>query len=84
MEEYHNHFSTVLFTWDAPNDNSRIDYYHYQLTNETTVVLYNTTNTSVAISEIPYNRNVTFSLFAVNCVGRSAALSEVVTVGKTS
>ena len=82
VEEYHSHFSTVLFTWDAPNGNSRIDYYQYQLVNETSVVTYNTTNTSVAVLGILYNRNVTFSLVAVNCVGSSALLTETVNVGK--
>ena len=82
VEEYHCHYSTVLFTWDAPNSNSRIDYYQFQLINETSLVVYNTSNTSVAILGIPYNRNVMFSLFAVNCIGSSASLRETVNVGK--
>ena len=82
VEEYHSHFSTVLFTWDAPNGNSRIDYYQYQLINGTSVVVYNTSNTSIAVLGIPYNRNVTFSLFAINCVGSSAPSREIVNVGK--
>lgn len=82
VKEYHNRFSTVLFTWDAPNDASRINYYQYQLANETTVITYNTTNTSVAVSRIPYNKNITFSLVAVNCVGSSDEIREVVNVGK--
>lgn len=82
VDDYQSHFSTVLFTWDAPSGNSRIDYYHYQLTNETNVIAYNTTNTSVAILGIPYNRNITFSLSAVNCVGGSGEIREVVNIGK--
>ena len=80
VEDYHSRFSTVLFTWNAPN--SRIDYYQYQLANETSVVTYSTTNTSVTVLGIPYNKNVTFSLFAVNCVGGSGEIREVVNIGK--
>ena len=41
----------------------------------------NTSNTSVAISGVPYNKNVTFSVLAGNCIGESATALETVNIG---
>ena len=82
VEEYHSHFSSVLFAWDSPNDDSLVDYYQYQLMKETDTFTYNTTNTSAVLPDIPYNRNVTFSVTAVNCVGSSVPLRHTVTIGR--
>ena len=82
VDEYHSHSSSVLFTWNASNDNSQIDYYQYQLAKEVDIFTYNTTNTSAVLQEIPYNRNVTFSVIAVNCVGSSSPLRKTVNIGR--
>ena len=82
VEEYHSHFSSVLFAWDSPNDNSLVDYYQYQLIKESDTFTYNTTNTSAVLQEIPYNKNVTFSVTAVNCVGSSVPLRQTITIGR--
>ena len=79
VNEYHDHSSSVLFTWDAPIINSRVDYYQYQVVNETSS---NTSNTSVIISGVPYNKNVTFSVLAGNCVGESATVMETINIGR--
>ena len=41
----------------------------------------NTSNTSLAISGVPYNKNVTFSVLAGNCIGESAMALETVNIG---
>ena len=81
VDEYHDHFSTVLFTWDAPNDDSRVDYYDYRVVNETSTVAYNTSNTSVLIFGLVYNKKVTFSVLAGNCIGESAPQMKIVDIG---
>ena len=83
VDVYRAHSSTVLFTWDAPNDNSRVDYYQYEVENGTNSLTYNTSNTTTAIlTEIDYNKNVTFSVFSLNCIGKSSPLIQVIHVGK--
>ena len=82
VDKYHSHFSSILFTWNTPSDNSRIDYYQYQLVKEMDSFTYNTTNTSAVLPDIPYNKNVTFSITAVNCVGSSAPLRQTITIGR--
>ena len=82
VDEYHSYFSTVLFTWNAPEDNSRVD--HYQYTYQVvdgSVSTSNTSNTSLAISGVPYNKNVTFSILAGNCIGESISVLETVNIG---
>ena len=82
VDEYHSYFSTVLFTWNSPEDNSHVDYYQYTYQEvDESVSASNTSNTSVAISGVPYNKNVTFSVLAGNCIGESATVLETVNIG---
>ena len=56
------------FTW-APNNGSRVDFYHYQLVDSLTelpILTSNTTSTTVELS-LPYNVNVTFLISAYVC-----------------
>ena len=80
VDEYHNNFSRVFFSWDAPEDNSRVDYYQYQVVNGTSI---NTSNTSAIISGVPYNENITFWVLAGNCIGQSATALETINVGRS-
>ena len=82
VDVYHAYYSTVLFTWGAPNDNSRIDYYQYEIENGTNSLVYNTSNTTAILPEIDYNKNATFSVFSLNCIGKSSPLIQVLRVGK--
>ena len=84
VDEYHSYFSTVLFTWNAPEDNSHVDYYQYTYQWDDGSVganTNNTSNTSVAISGVPYNKNVTFSVLAGNCIGESVSVLATVNLG---
>ena len=84
VDEYHSYSSTVLFTWNAPEDNSHVDYYQYTYQWDDGSVganTSNTSNTSVAISGVPYNKNITFSVLAGNCIGESATVVETVNIG---
>lgn len=82
VNKFHNHFSTVIFTWDAPNDNSLVDNYQYQLTSETGVIASsNTSNTSATVSGIPYNKNLTFLVHAINCIGNGYSSEGPVYIG---
>ena len=83
VDEYHDHLATVYFTWDPPNDGSRVDYYQYQLIDGTSVTYYNTSNTTATISGIPYNKNVTFLLLSFNCLGISSPLVEIIHIGRS-
>ena len=80
VDEYHNNFSSILFSWDAPEDNSRVDYYQYEVVNGTSI---NTSNTSAIISGVPYNENVTFLVLAGNCIGQSTTVLETINVGRS-
>ena len=82
VDMYHDYSSAVLITWDMPEDDSRVDYYQYLvIRGNTTIVAINISNTSVAISAVPYNENITFSVLAGNCVGESAEESEMINIG---
>ena len=82
VQEYHNHFSTVIYTWDAPHGNQRVEYYQYQLVNETSIIVdHNTSNTSAIVSGIPYNENITLVVLAHNCIGSSPPSVEEVYIG---
>ena len=83
VDEYYDHVSRGHFTWDAPNDDSRVDYYQYQLfMNGTSVTTCNTSNTTATISGIAYNSNFTFLLLSQNCVGMSSPLFETIHIGE--
>jgi hypothetical protein len=82
MNGYHEYFTTVLFTWDAPNDNSRVDYYQYEVENGTNSLTYNTSNTTALLSEIHYNKTITFSVFSLNCIGKSSPVIQIIRIGE--
>ena len=85
VDKYDDYSSTVLFTWNAPQDNSRVDYYQYQVVNGTKIIVAsNTSNSSVIISGVPYNQNVTFLVLAGNCIGESATVMETINIGRVS
>ena len=82
VDEYHSYFSTVLFTWNSPGDNSHVDYYQYMYQGvDGSVSASNTSNTSVVISGVLYNKNITFSVLAGNCIGESTTVLETVNIG---
>ena len=84
VETYHNHFSTVLFTWDAPDASLRVDYYQYQILSESNMIsVYNTSNNSALIPEIVYNKNVTFLVLAGNCIGQSTTQMKTVNISRS-
>ena len=84
VETYHNRFSTVLFTWDAPDDSSRVDYYQYQIFSESNGInVYNTSNNSALVPEIVYNKNVTFLVLAGNCIGQSTMQMKTVNISRS-
>ena len=68
--EYHTNSSTVEVMWKPPSNDSRVDFYQYQLIdNLTEVIVSNTTNTTAVLSGIPYNVNMSFviSAYTVTC-----------------
>ena len=87
VQEYQRISSTVEISWDPPlNNDPQVDYYHYELMdrlNELVMTVDNTSNTSAILEDIPYNNNLTFSLSAVNCVGRSSPITYHINIGKT-
>ena len=61
-------FSTVEVMWEPPSNDSRVDFYQYQLINNLTkVIVSNTTNTTAVLYGIPYNINMSFVISAHNC-----------------
>ena len=75
--EYYTNSSTVEVTWEPPSNDSRVDFYQYQLIdNLTEVIVSNTTNTTAVLSGIPDNVNMSFVISAYNCdrPGQQAAL----------
>ena len=77
---YEANSSTVEVTWEPPSNDSRVDFYQYQLIdNLTEVIVSNTTNTTAVLSGIPYNVNssVIISAYAVICK-RSSSLEILV------
>ena len=89
VQEYQRISSTVEISWDPPdplNNDPQVDYYHYELMdrlNELVMTVDNTSNTSAILEDILYNNNLTFSLSAVNCVGRSSPITYHINIGKT-
>ena len=74
--------------WEFPDNDSRVDFYHYQLIfvdswgQANTSYQANTTNTTVILSGILYNLNISFVLFANNCEGKSAPVNLALYTGK--
>ena len=82
-------YSIVEVKWEPPDNDSRADFYHYQVVVDsegTTHTLndVNTTNTGAIVCNSPYNVNTSFVLSANNCEGRSAPITLVlnITIGK--
>lgn len=73
-----------MLSWEAPSDNSRVNYYQYQLYYgvTSTIAAYNTSNTSATVSGIPYNENLTLLIIVHNCIGSSAPYVAQVSIGK--
>ena len=81
--EYYTNSSTVEVMWEPPSNDSRVDFYQYQLINNLTeVIVSNTANTTAVLSGIPYNVNMSFVISAYNCVGASQPASLVINIGK--
>ena len=88
VQEYQSISSTVEISWNPPLiHDPQVDYYHYELmgrSHELLVVDGNTSNTSAILEDIPYNRDLIFSLSAVNCVRSSPITYYHINVGKTN
>ena len=91
--EYDNNYSTVTVevTWNPPGNDSRVEYYVYQVIDSlqlegVNASLYeaNTTNTTVILSGIMYDNNISFILLANNyCeAGNSAPTTLIINIGK--
>ena len=66
--EHHSNYSTVVVMWEPASNDSRVDFYQYQLINSLTEVrVSNTTNTTAILSGVPYNVNISFVISAYNC-----------------
>ena len=75
-------FSTIEVMWEPPSNDSRVDFYQYQLIdNLTEVIVSNTTNTTAVLSGIPYNVNLSFVISAHNCVGASQQVVLNINIG---
>ena len=79
--EHHSNYSTVVVMWELASNDSRVDFYQYQLINSLTEVrVSNTTNTTAILSGVPYNVNISadmsFVISAYNCerAGEQATL----------
>ena len=75
--EYYTNYSKVKLMWDSPDNNSQVDFYHYEVVYSlegVSIISYNasTTNATAIISGIPYDTNTSFILNANNCEGKSA------------
>ena len=76
--EYGTNYSKVEMMWDSPDNNSRVDFYQYEVFYSiegmnNVIILYNgsTTNTTAIITGILYDINTSFALYASNCEGIS-------------
>lgn len=68
--------SNVKFSWESPT--SKIDYYQYwfHLTSfNESMIVHNTSDTTVTLYDIPFNENFTFTLTVYNCIGESESVS---------
>ena len=86
IQDYQSNFAMMEITWNPPlNHDPQIDYFHYEIidtSNEPLVMDGNTSNTSAIFKDIPYNNDLTFSLYTVNCVGRSSPITYHISIGK--
>lgn len=77
--ESNTNYSIVEVTWEPPDNNSKVDFYHYQVVVDlegTSYTLYEsdvkTTNTTVVLSILPNNVNITFFLSTTDSCGRKS------------
>ena len=84
--EFGTDYFTIEVTWEPPGNDSRVDFYHYQVidNSEGASVSYqvNTTNTTAILFCILYGINISFVLIANNCEGTSAPVSYAIYIGK--
>ena len=79
--EHHSNYSTVVVMWEPASNDSRVDFYQYQLINSLTEVrVSNTTNTTAILSGVPYNVNISFVIFAYNCERESEQATLIINV----
>ena len=72
---------TVEVMWEPPSNDSRVDFYQYQLIdNLIEEIVSNTTNTTAVLSGIPYNVNMSFVISAHNCVGASQQVVLIINI----
>ena len=81
VDWYYDNYSTIMISWDSPDDSYLIDYYQYRLEGDP-LITHNTTNASLLLSGIPYNENITFALAAVNCIGKGSPIIYIFNIGK--
>lgn len=79
--EHHTNYSTVNVTWASKLNESRVDFYHYQLLDNFTHFVANTSRTAVELS-IPHDVNISFVISAHNCVGMSPQIALIINLGK--
>ena len=80
--EYYINYCTAEVAWEPPSNDSRVDFYQYQvIDNLTEVIVSNTTNTTAVLSGIPYNVNMSFVISAHNCVGASQQVVLSINIG---
>ena len=74
--------------WEFLDNDSRVDFCHYQLAfvdslgQANTSYQANTTNTTVILSGILYNCNISFVLFANNCERKSAPVALAIYISR--
>ena len=79
--EHHSNYSTVVVMWEPASNDSRVDFYQYQLINSLTEVrVSNTTNTTAILSGVPYNVNISFVISAYNCERESEQATLIINV----
>ena len=83
--ERHTNYTTVNVTWAPKLNESKVDFYCYQLIDNLThlpMLTSNTSHTAVELS-IPYDVNMSFVISAHNCAGRSSQIAVFIDVGKS-
>ena len=67
--------------WEPASNDSRVDFYQYQLINSLTKVgVSNTTNTAAILSGVPYNVNISFVISAYNCERESEQATLLISI----
>ena len=81
--EHHSNYTTIVVMWEpaSRSNDSRVDFYQYQLINSLTEVrVSNTTNTTAILSGVPYNVNISFVISAYNCERESKQATLLVSI----